>query len=244
MTYCLAIKVDEGLVFASDSRTHGGVDNVNIYSKMHSFEVSEERAFVLLSAGNLATTQAVINCIQRDLTNTNSKENLKTFSHMFDVAHYIGGISRAIQTEYQSKEQQSSASFGASFILGGQIKGFPPELFLIYPEGNYIAVSQENPFLQIGEAKYGKPILDRIIEPKLPLHDAGRCALVSIDSTIRSNLSVGPPIELLYYKEASFKLNRHHVFPENDPYLHELKEAWNIGLKTVFESLPRFEWES
>lgn len=243
MTYCLAIKVDEGLVFASDSRTHGGVDNINIYSKMHTFEVSKERVFVLLSAGNLATTQAVINIIQRDLNIKSDRDNLRSVSYMFDAAHYVGKISREIQKEYQPEKQQGSASFGASFILGGQMKGFPPELFLIYPEGNYIAASQENPFLQIGETKYGKPILDRIIYGPLPLNDAGRCALVSIDSTIRSNLSVGPPIELLQYKDKSFQLKHHHVFPENDTYIQNLKEAWNTGLESVFESLPRFDWE-
>ena len=211
---------------------------------MHTFEVSKERVFVLLSAGNLATTQAVVNTIQRDLTIAADKENLRTTTYMFDAAHYVGKISRGIQKEYQSEKQQSSASFGASFILGGQIHGFPPELFLIYPEGNYIAVSQENPFLQIGETKYGKPILDRIISAPLPLNDAGRCALVSIDSTIRSNLSVGPPIELLHYKDHSFSLKHHHMFHEDDAYIQNLKEAWNAGLQSVFDSLPRFDWEA
>jgi len=244
MTYCLAIKVDEGLVFASDSRTHGGVDNINVYSKMHTFTVSKDHVFVLLSAGNLATTQAVINTIERDLSAKKGKENLASVDYMFDAAHYVGKVSRSIQKEYHVVGQQSSASFGASFILGGQLKGFPPELFLIYPEGNYISVSEENPFVQIGEAKYGKPILDRIVCPPLPLSDAARCALVSIDSTIRSNLSVGPPIELLYYKKDSYGLKRHRVFHENDEYLISLKEAWNVGLHTVFDSLPRFDWES
>ena len=244
MTYCLAIKVNEGLVFASDSRTHGGVDNINIYSKMHTFAVSNERVFVLLSAGNLATAQAVVNTIQRDLTIDAKKENLNSVAYMFDAAHYVGQISRDIQKEYQADKQQSALSFGASFIIGGQIHGYPPELFMIYPEGNYIAVSEENPFLQIGETKYGKPILDRIIKPELPLSDAGRCALVSIDSTIRSNLSVGPPIELLQYKEHSFKLNHHNLFRENDEYLQDLKEAWNTGLQMAFNNLPRFKWEA
>jgi len=244
MTYCLAIKVDEGLVFASDSRTHGGVDNINIYSKMHTFNVSKKRVFVLLSAGNLATTQAVVNTIQRDMSIKAKKENLASFDYMFDAARYIGKVSRSIQKEYQTEGQQSSASFGASFILGGQLQGFPPELFLIYPEGNYISASEENPFVQIGEAKYGKPILDRIICPELPLSDAARCALVSIDSTVRSNLSVGPPIELLYYKNNSYDLKHRRVFHENDEYLKSLKESWNVGLQTVFDSLPRFDWES
>jgi len=244
MTYCLAIKVDEGLVFASDSRTHGGVDNINIYSKMHTFTASKECVFVLLSAGNLATTQSVVNTIQRDLTINAKKESLNTVKYMFDAAHYIGKVSRDIQREYLPEEQQSSASFGASFILGGQIHGFPPELFMIYPEGNYIAVSEENPFLQIGETKYGKPILDRIVTSQLPLNDAGRCALVSIDSTIRSNLSVGPPIELLHYKANSFELKHHNIFHNNDEYLQELRNSWNSGLQTLFNRLPRFDGES
>jgi putative proteasome-type protease len=242
MTYCLAIKVDEGLVFASDSLTHGGVDNINIYSKMHTFAVNKERVFVLLSAGNLATTQAVINTIQRDLSNKKN-DNLSNVKYMFDAAHYIGTVSRAVQKQFNTEEQQNAASFGASFIIGGQIHGFPPELFLIYPEGNYIAISQENPFLQIGETKYGKPILDRIITCKTPLTDAGKCALVSIDSTIRSNLSVGPPIELLHYRDHSFDLSHHEVFREDDKYLRALRESWNSGLQAVFNDLPPFDWE-
>lgn len=244
MTYCLAIKVDEGLVFASDSRTHAGIDNINIYSKMHTFRVSKERVFVLLSAGNLATTQSVVNTLQRDLTINSKKESLATVQYMFDAAHYIGKVSRDVQKEYQTEKQQSSTSFSASFIVGGQIHGFPPEIFMIYPEGNYIAESRENPFLQIGETKYGKPILDRIIAAHVPLSDAGRCALVSIDSTVRSNLSVGPPIELLHYRTDSFDLKNHSVFHEGDEYLQALKEEWNSGLHRAFESLPPFDWES
>lgn len=244
MTYCLAIKSDHGLVFASDSRTHGGVDNINIYSKMHTFAVSKERSFVLLSAGNLATTQAVINTIQRDLTFEGTKENLSTIGHMYDVAHYIGIINRKIQKEYRGDEQQSSANFGASFIIGGQIEGSPPELFLVYPEGNYIVVSEQNPFLQIGETKYGKPILDRLVTNTIALEFAAQCALVSIDSTMRSNLSVGPPLELMIYHADSFDLGEHYKFKEDDGYLMKLRESWSIGLRKAFDQLPSFDFKS
>lgn len=244
MTYCVAIKVDAGLVFASDSRTHGGVDNVNIYSKMHCFSTSADRTLVLLSAGNLATTQAVINILQRELGDRNCKQDLNNYQYMFDVAHHIGKVSRGIQKDFADDQQQQGHSFAASFVLGGQIKGCAPELFLIYPEGNYIAVSTENPFLQIGEAKYGKPILDRIIRPETPLNDAGRCALVSIDSTMRSNLSVGPPIELLHYKTDSFHTKYRNTFHEKDPYLTTLRESWNSGIQILFYELPKFDWEN
>jgi putative proteasome-type protease len=210
---------------------------------MHTFKVNEERVFVLLSAGNLATTQAVVNTLQHDLTIETKQTNLENAKYMFDAAHYVGMVSRKIQKVYHAEEQQKAAGFGASFILGGQIHGYPPELFLIYPEGNYIAVSQENPFLQIGETKYGKPILDRIVTAQLPLYDACRCALVSIDSTMRSNLSVGPPIELLYYTEHSFEIHHHAKFSEGDEYLQSLRDSWNEGLQTAFNNLPCFEWE-
>ena len=242
MTYCLAIKTDEGLVFASDSRTNAGVDHINQYSKMHLFSLDDERVFVLLSAGNLATTQAVVHQIQHDLTDVLAEENLYTAKYLFDAANYVGKVSKNIQSRHTERDTQETPSFGATFILGGQLQNGKPEMYLIYPEGNCIVVSQEKPFLQIGETKYGKPILDRMVTPQLSLQDAVRCALVSLDSTIRSNLSVGCPIELLIYPKNAFKLEHRLQFKEDSPQYLELTRAWNEGIKNLFGGLPEIEW--
>lgn len=242
MTYCVAMRLKQGLVFASDSRTSAGVDDVSIYSKMHRFETTPDRMLVLLSAGNLATTQAVNSQIERDLGNPEITRDLNGFSHLDEVAAYVGEISARVQGIYTEQSEQNG--FGASFILGGQIGDLPSDIFLVYPAGNYIAASRDKPFLQIGETKYGKPILDRIIEPTTSLERAGRCALVSMDASMRSNLSVGPPIELLLYKAGSLDHGIYHRFDESDDYLQRLSEAWSDGLKELFMKLPRFDWEN
>ena len=243
MTYCLSISVNKGLVFASDSRTNAGVDYVTTYSKMHTFSWPGDRVFVILSAGNLATTQAVINVINKDLENPDAAFNLRNAKHIFDVAHYIGKLSKQEQNQHADGMQQSNVSFEASFIVGGQIQGMAPEIFHVYPQGNYITASPETPFLQIGETKYGKPILDRIIGPTTSLEDAARCALVSLDSTIRSNISVGPPVELAVYEINSLEEPRHLKLTLNSPMYKSLQKSWNEGLRRAFLRLPRFEWE-
>lgn len=243
MTYCVAIRLEAGLVFASDSRTNAGVDDVSIYSKMHRFDTASDRVVVLLSAGNLATTQAVIKRLERDLTNPDAEVSINALAHLDEVARYVGEISGQIQTDFTGQAEQQGGMMEASFILGGQIKGQPHEAYLIYPQGNYIAASQEKPFLQIGETKYGKPILDRIIEPTISLERAGRCAMISMDASMRSNLSVGPPIELLFYPADSLVVARRCRFDQNDPYLTSLSSAWSEGLKRLFLELPRFDWE-
>ncbi|WP_116367123.1 proteasome-type protease [Parahaliea mediterranea] len=239
MTYCLAIALDEGLVFCSDSRTNAGADRVSTYSKMHRFSVPYDRSLILLSAGNLATSQAVVAQIQRDLEEDAAFNILKA-KYLADVAHYVGKISVSEQAKY-SGEGGPGAGFnaGATFILGGQIKGRPPELYMIYPEGNHITASEQHPYLQIGETKYGKPILDRIIRNDTPYETAMRCALVSLDSTIRSNATVGPPIECLFYRADSlqpqtqyFKLEEHH------PYLTQLRQSWDDNIRQAFNNLP------
>ncbi len=242
MTYCLAISLNAGLVFASDSLTSAGVDNISTYSKMHTFVWEGERVLVLLSAGNLGTTQAVVKKLELDSKLQGEQPTLRTAAHMTEAAEYVGEVSAAIQRRQEGMTQQA-VSFEASFILGGQIGAEPPELFLIYPQGNNIRVSPEHPFLQIGETKYGKPILDRIIQPSLSLEDAGRCALVSIDSTMRSNLSVGPPVELLLYHKDSLVQGRRYRFKLNTPYYASLRKHWTEGLKRVFDELPRFDFE-
>ncbi|MFN2334900.1 MAG: peptidase, partial [Wenzhouxiangellaceae bacterium] len=233
---------DQGLVFASDSRTSAGVDDVSIYSKMHRFDTTPDRFVVLLSAGNLATTQAVNSQIERDLGNPEISHDINGFSHLDEVAAYIGEISARVQGTYSEQSEQNG--FGASFILGGQIGDHPPDIFLIYPAGNYIAASHDKPFLQVGETKYGKPILDRIIDSETSLERAGRCALVSMDASMRSNLSVGPPIELLLYSDGAINDYRHLKFDAENEYMRNLSIAWSEGLRNVFLTLPRFDWES
>ncbi len=243
MTYCLAISVNKGLVFASDSRTNAGVDYVTTYSKMHSFVWPAERLCVLLTAGNLATSQAVVNALNTDLEEPGGHFSLRKGKHLHEVAHYVGRISQREQAQHASAMKQSGTSVEASFILGGQIAGQPPEIFLIYPQGNHISASPETPYLQIGENKYGKPILDRIITPETSLEDAARCALVSLDSTIRSNISVGPPVELCLHTAGSIVAPYHTRLTLSSPMYKTLYKSWNEGLRQAFASLPRFDWE-
>lgn len=239
MTYCLAIALDEGLVFCSDSRTNAGPDRVSTYSKMHRFAVPYDRSLVLLSAGNLATSQAVVARIERDLEE-DAEFNIMKARYVADVADYVGQISVQEQAKHAS-DDAPGAGFNASatFILGGQIKGQQQELYLVYPEGNHITVSQDHPYLQIGETKYGKPILDRIIFNDTPFETAMRCALVSLDSTIRSNATVGPPVECLFYQSDSLQPYAHYIKLEDQhPYLAELRQSWDENIRIAFEKLP------
>ncbi|MGW8247871.1 MAG: peptidase [Acidiferrobacterales bacterium] len=243
MTYCLAIRINEGIVFASDSRTNAGVDYVRTSSKMFQFDWEGDRIITLLTSGNLATAQVVVNAIQRDLNENHNGFNLKTAKHLFDIASYIGDLSQAEQVKHESAVEKSGGTTAASFILGGEIKGQPHEIYMIYPEGNYITSSDESPFLQIGETKYGKPILDRVISMDTSLNDAARCALVSLDSTMRSNISVGPPLELALYNAGSLEVPRHISYKLASPLFKSLQKRWNEGLHRAFLRLPRFDWE-
>lgn len=239
MTYCLAIAVEDGLVFCSDSRTNAGPDRVSTYSKMHRFSVAYDRSLVLLSAGNLATSQAVVAQIQRDLEE-DAEFNIYKARYVADVADYIGELNVREQQKH-SGPNAPGAGFNASatFILGGQIKGHAPALYLVYPEGNYITVSDIRPYLQIGETKYGKPILDRIIRPDTPHETAMRCTLVSMDSTIRSNATVGPPLECLFYRRDSLKpFERYFSLEEHHPYLTQLRQSWDDNIRDAFNRLP------
>jgi putative proteasome-type protease len=243
LTYCLAISVNKGLVFASDSRTNAGVDYVATYSKMTTFVFPQNRSLVLLTAGSLATSQAVINAIKFDLNDPQAKFDLSKGNYLHEVAKYIGKLSQSEQKQHAEAMEKSKASSEASFILGGQIVGQPCEIFLIYPQGNYITASSETPYLQIGENKYGKPILDRIISPTTSLEDAARCAIVSLDSTIRSNISVGPPIELAIHTNNVIEAPYRTSLNNNSLMYKSVQKHWNEGLKRAFNKLPRFEWE-
>jgi len=244
VTYCVAVRVSSGLVLASDSRTNAGVDYVFTYSKMHVFSHPGERLFVLLTAGNLGTTQAVVNRIQRDFDDPDAKCSLDSVDYLFEAAHYVGNISREVQEEHGEALRKAKVNPEASFIIGGQIKGQPHDIYQIYPQGNYITASPATPYLQIGETKYGKPILDRIIDPQTSLADAARCSLVSLDSTMRANISVGPPLELAIYTKDELELTRHSTLTLNSPLYRSLQKQWNEGLKRAFKRLPRFDWES
>lgn len=241
MTYCLAINVDRGLIFCSDSRTNAGMDNIGTYSKMHTFVWPGDRVFVLLSAGNLATTQAVVRKMYRDVEQA-IVPNLLSAGSMSEAADYVGIASTQVQRQ-QAIRDTANTNFEATFIFGGQMGSAPPETFMVYPQGNYIHESSEHPFLQIGETKYGKPIMDRVIKRHTDLERAARVALVSMNSTIRSNVTVGPPVELLIYERNSLTEGRRLFLTDDDPFAREISECWNQGLILALENLPLFKWE-
>ena len=242
MTYCVAIKTDSGLVFASDSLTNAGIDHVSTYSKMHTFVQPGDRMFVLLAAGNLATTQSVVKRL-RDDCRLGNQPCLSSMYSMSDAVDYVGTVSTEVQRT-QAARDTANTNFEATFIFGGQIAEQAPEIYMVYPQGNHIHESSAHPFLQIGETKYGKPILDRVIRPDTPLEQAARCALVSINSTIRSNLTVGPPVELLIYTADALDSGRRLLLTEDHPYYRALGDAWNEGLRQALNNLPAFEWEN
>lgn len=240
MTYCCAIKVNSGLVFCSDSRTNAGVDQVSTYGKMFNFGAPGDRQITIMSAGNLATTQSVIAKVRKDIDD-GELVTLFTVASLRDAAEYLGQLSVA---EQEKRHPDNSPVYDASFIIGGQIGPTGKHgIFLIYPEGNYIKSSKDTPFLQIGESKYGRPILDRIIQADTPLNTAALSALVSMDSTIKSNLTVGPPIEVTIYQANELvQTSYHQKFEEDSAYLRSLKVAWDKSLRESFNKLPPISW--
>jgi putative proteasome-type protease len=241
MTYCIAISLEEGLVFCSDSRTNAGIDQVSTYSKMHCFGIDGERQFVLLSAGNLGTTQGVIARLRRDIERR-TEPNLFSVPYLSDAAEYLGGLNRAQMTKHASNGMTAGFLPEATFIIGGQIGTEPAGIYLTYPEGNFITTSDQTPFLQLGESKYGKPILDRILAPDTSLEQALRCALVSMDSTLKSNASVGPPIEALLYPKDLGRIGLRLRFEADDPNLILLRKSWDQSLRMAFRTLTEFDW--
>lgn len=242
MTYCVAAKTQYGLVFVSDSRTNAGPDQIRTYPKMHRFGGDGERSFVLLAAGNLATTQAVVTQLNADLTlnQTSPKsESLGSLGSFAEVVAYVGKVSITEQRKHRGEPEEGSFSPEATFILGGQIKGEEPQLYMIYPQGNSVHTSRLSPYMQIGEIKYGKPIVDRIIREDTDLETAARCCLVSMDSTLRSNATVGPPIELLVYNADALDEGERFTFGEDSEYLREVRHAWDANVRAAFEKLPR-----
>lgn len=238
MTYCVGMKLDCGLIFMSDTRTNAGLDNISTFSKMRNWSVPGERAIVLLSAGNLATTQAVSSLLDERTRHPKSgQKSLLETGSMFQTAQLIGSVVKEVISE-AAPVGQSADAFGASLILGGQIKGEEPRLFYIYPEGNFIESSEDTPFFQIGEHKYGKPILVRAYDKEMRFEDAIKLLLVSFDSTLKSNLSVGLPLDMQTYAANSFSLGGKRRFERNDPYYTAISEGWGEALKNAFHQLP------
>lgn len=242
MTYCVGILLKDGIVLASDSRTHAGVDNFAKFCKMTVFERIGDRVLVLLSSGNLAGTQAVISVLKQRGDVVEGPPNLWTARTMFDVVVLVADAVRDVERRDASFVGKSDVPFNASFIVGGQIKGESPRLFRTYAEGNFIEAGEDTPFLQTGEAKYGKPIIDRVLSPTTTLADATKCILVSFDSTMRSNLSVGMPIDLVCYERDSLEIRRRRRIDEGDAYFKALSTDWSEGVRKLFRELPELNW--
>ena len=241
MTYCVGVLLDQGMLFASDSRTNAGLDNVLTFCKMTVFERKGDRVIVLLSSGNLAGTQAVISLL-RQHSEDDGPGSVWAARTMFDVVMRVSDVMRAVEERDGKHLEKSDLTFNASLIVGGQVKGEPMRLFRIYAEGNFIEASRETPFLQTGEVKYGKPIMDRVITPSTSLADAAKSLLVSFDSTMRSNISVGMPIDLLCYRRDSLEVSMRRRFERHDPYFDALSRAWSEGTREVFAKLPELPW--
>jgi putative proteasome-type protease len=242
MTYCVGVLLEEGLVLASDSRTHAGVDNFATFCKMTVFERAGDRVIVLLSSGNLAGTQAVISVLKQRGDVEGAGANIWNARTMFDVAVVVSDAMRSIELRDGKHLENSALTFNASFIIGGQIKGEPLRLFRTFAEGNFIEAGADTPFFQTGEAKYGKPIIDRVITRSTSLTDATKCVLVSFDSTMRSNLSVGMPIDLVCYERDSLKVVMRRRFEQGDSYFTTLSKQWSEGVRVVFKQLPPLPW--
>ena len=236
MTYCIALRLDEGLVFLADTRTNAGVDNVSTYRKLHVFRPAADRIFVLQSAGNLASTQQVLDRIEADLADPDG-EGLSTVAGLADAALYVGRLSREVADQHRAALDRVGADGTSSFILGGQVAGTRPDVLLVYPEGNYIRASDDRPFLQIGETKYGKLMLELAVGGRVNMEDATKVALSSMISTAHANLSVGPPYDLALYRNGSFELAEARI-EEGSPVLVAIQERWTRHLLDAVADLP------
>ena len=242
MTYCIGVMLETGMILASDSRTNAGMDNVARFCKMTVFERRGDRVIVLLSSGNLAGTQAVIGVLNQRCYAGDRAANLWSAKTMFDVAILVADAMRDIERRDGAYLQQNEVGFNASFIVGGQIGGEPLRLFRIYAEGNFIEAGIDTPYFQTGETKYGKPIIDRVITQRTALADATKCVLVSFDSTMRSNLSVAMPIDLVCYRRDSLKVEMRRRLDPGDAYFTALSRDWSEGTRNVFRQLPELAW--
>lgn len=242
MTYCLGLDLQDGLVLLSDTRTNAGVDHVSTFSKMHVVEIPGERVITLLSAGNLAVTQAVVNLVNEGIERTTGLETLANVPSMFRAAQLVGEAIRRVYVKDGEAMQAQNVAFDVSFLLGGQIKGRNLRLFQLYSAGNFIEATPDTPYLQIGEHKYGKPILDRVVRADMALEDGVKVVLISMDSTLRSNLSVGLPIDLLVYRRDSLRVGLRRRLTEEDAYLRLVRDGWSSALREAYQRLPRPGW--
>jgi putative proteasome-type protease len=244
MTYCVAALSDEGIVFASDSRTNAGIDHIASFAKMNVFETPGERLIVILTAGNLATTQSVVSLLKmrKDSAGKPSETGILGLRSLYHVAMLVGDTIREVMARGEEVFQRQQVDVSADFIVGGQIRGEPPRLFHIYPLGNYIEATADTTYFQIGETKYAKPVMDRMARFDSPLSELAKCALVSFDSTMRSNLSVGMPIDLLAYERDSLKITLRRRFCDGDRYFGEISNFWSAGLRQAFQELPEVTW--
>jgi len=244
VTYCVAMRLNEGLIFMSDTRTNAGVDNISKFRKMFTWEEPGERVITLLTAGNLATSQAVISVLdERTKAPKERRPSLLEAPTMFQVANIVGDTLKEVIKNQKMTGPESEADFGATIIVGGQIRGIGSRLFLIYPEGNFIEASEETPFFQIGETKYGRPILLRAYDREMSFEEAVKLLYVSFDSTLKANLSVGMPLDLQVVEEDALRVTHSERVDENDPYFHTISRSWGDALKLAFQSLPDFCFE-
>lgn len=242
VTYCVGMLMRDGMVFLSDTRTNAGVDQINTFRKMSVFEQPGERVLVLLSAGNLAITQAVVSLLFE--RQGKEGESLLNVPNLFEAARHVGECLREVHDRDAAALSSFNIDFNAAFLLGGQIRGEAPRLFSIYAAGNFVEASADTPYFQIGESKYGKPILDRIFKWETCLEEAAKCALISMDSTLKSNLSVGMPLDMLCYAADSLKVELRTRIAPDHPYFKSLTEAWGERIKQAFSELPALDWES
>src|SRR5436190_7070821 len=245
MTYCLGMLCRTGAVFLSDSRTSAGMDNITMRSKMRVYEKPGERVICIMSSGNLSLTQATLALIDDDLILANNEpasETIMTTQTLYETSRYVGTKVRAVEKRDRVALEADGFDFNINLIVGGQIAGLTPEIHLIYPQGNSIHATRESPFLQIGETKYGKPILDRGFNYDTELHDALKFGVVSLDSTMKSNVSVGPPVDILSYKKDSLQANMRTRLEEDDPYLEEIGRKWQNGITALVREMPEMKF--
>ena len=242
MTYCVAVRLDTGILFASDSRTNAGVDRISTFSKLKVFERPDDRILVLLSAGNLSVTQSVLHILEQHRNVDPAKPSIWSADNLFDVACLVGDALREVQRRDGSHLAEDNIDANASLVLGGQIKGEEQRLFNIYPQGNFIEAGSDTIYFQLGESKYGKPILDRVITSSSTAMQTAKCVLVSFDSTIRSNISVGLPIDLLWYPRDTLRVGMQRRVEDGNPYFSMLRQGWGSGLRRVFADLQDPDW--
>ena len=242
MTYCVGMLLNDGLVMVSDSRTNAGVDNVAIYRKMHVWEKKGDRVIVLMTAGNLSVSQSIVTLLNEGVPGTAKRATMNSVQRMSDAARLVRRAIREVEASDREALEAHDASFQVEVILGGQIRSGALRLYMFYAAGNFIEAQPETPYVQIGELICGKPILDRVVLFETPLERAAKCALVSMDSTIKSNLSVGPPIDVLMYQRNTLQVQTHHVMADDDTYWTTIREQWSEILRDGFRQLPDPPW--